>query len=78
MIGKSTIVFAADMQLFVDALGCSGDISKQIAYTASPTYGGSDFSMGLLFNDARGLDLDVQRPIHRIEITSGWVIDGIK
>lgn len=74
----TTAIFTSDMQLFADSLGDLSDISGHIGYVLSPQYGGSDVSQGSLFNDARTFDLDAQRPISKVVITSGWVVDGIK
>ncbi|KAB5587909.1 hypothetical protein CTheo_8649 [Ceratobasidium theobromae] len=61
---------------FVEALADFGNPTRS-EYVVSAQFGGSDTTRGAPFNDARP-DLDVQRPIFSVAITSGWVIDGIQ
>ncbi|KAB5587988.1 hypothetical protein CTheo_8570 [Ceratobasidium theobromae] len=61
---------------FVEALADPGNPTRA-EYIVSAQFGGSDVTRGARFNDA-GEDLDVQRPIANVTITSGWVIDGIQ
>ncbi|KAF8601206.1 hypothetical protein BDV93DRAFT_510292 [Ceratobasidium sp. AG-I] len=78
VVASSTVVFAKDMKRFSDALVYIGSAQIQRAYKVSPQFGGSDITRGILFNDARDLDLDFDRPIVSVVVTSGWVVDGIK
>lgn len=66
------------MKRFSDALVYVGKAQDLSAYDLSPQFGGSDVTRGILFNDARDLDLHLERPIVSVVITSGWVVDGIK
>lgn len=66
------------MKRFSDALVYVGNAQGIVAYDLSPQFGGSDVTRGILFNDARDLELDIYRPIISIMITSGWVVDGIE
>ncbi|KAB5589616.1 hypothetical protein CTheo_6933 [Ceratobasidium theobromae] len=76
VINSTATLFASEMREFSEALGDLSKAQDRVAYYLSPQFGGSDFTRGVLFNDAR-LDLDVQHPIVNVTITSGWVIDGI-
>ncbi|KAF8601205.1 hypothetical protein BDV93DRAFT_558700 [Ceratobasidium sp. AG-I] len=78
VIASSSAVFAKDMKRFSDALGDIGNVQSHRAYELSPQFGGSDVTRGILFNDARDLDIDFDRPIVKVIVTSGWVVDGIK
>ncbi|KAB5589621.1 hypothetical protein CTheo_6938 [Ceratobasidium theobromae] len=75
VIDSTAAVFASEMREFSEALGDLSKSQDRIAYYLSPQFGGSDFTRGVLFNDAR-LDLDVEHPIVNVTIASGWVIDG--
>ena len=80
IVAKSNGELIADMQVYIRGITSAGlGISVSTVHIMSPQFGGSDTSRGSVFNDANDIgNIDPQRPIERITVHSGWVVDGLE